>query len=100
MTKKFFNSSLLRHPSASFPLAMSIMALTLVLGHAAIFGIVHEADEGGPAHIWQILMVAQLPILAYFLFMWLPKHPKDSLLILTLPASTWVAILAAVYWLA
>ena len=39
---------------------MSLAALALVLGHAAVFGIVHEADEGAAAHVWQILMVGGL----------------------------------------
>ena len=49
----------IRQPSAFLPLAMSLVALTMVLVHAAIFGIVHEADEGTAAHIFQILMVAR-----------------------------------------
>ena len=36
----------MKQPSAILPLAMSFVALAMVLGHAAIFGIVHEADEG------------------------------------------------------
>ena len=43
---------------------MSFAALALVLGHAAIFGIVHEADEGTAAHIFQLLMVGQVPFVA------------------------------------
>jgi hypothetical protein len=65
MKTKLVNISLIKQPSAFLPLAMSLAALFLVVGHAAIFGIVHEADEGAAAHIWQILMAAQLPILAY-----------------------------------
>ena len=37
-----------------------------MLGHAAIFGIVHEADEGAAAHIFQLLMATQLPLVAFF----------------------------------
>jgi len=43
-------------PSAFLPLAMSLTALGLVLGHVAIYGVVHEADEGAAAHLWQLLM--------------------------------------------
>ncbi len=38
--------SLVKQPSAFLPLAMSFAALTMVLAHAAMFGVVHEADEG------------------------------------------------------
>ena len=90
---------LIRQPSAYLPLMLSLAALTLVLGHAAVFGIVHEADEGAAAHIWQILMAVQLPILAYFIFRWLPNRPRESLQVLTLLAATWLANFAAVFWL-
>ena len=93
------NVSPIKQPSAYLPLAMSLAALTLVLGHAAAYGVVHEADEGAAAHIWQILMAAQLPLVAYFIFKWLPKRPRESLQILALLAGTWLANFAAVYWL-
>ena len=54
----------MKQPSAFVPLAMSLVALTMVLVHAAIYGIVREADEGTAAHIFQILMAAQVPIVA------------------------------------
>ena len=92
-------STVLKQPSAFLPLAMSLAALTLVLGHAAIFGIVHEVDEGAAAHIFQILMVAQVPIVVYFIIKWLPKQPKESLQVLALLAGEWLAALAAVHWL-
>ena len=99
MKTKLVNVSLLKQPSAWLPLAMSLAALTLVLGHAAVYGVVHEVDEGAAAHVWQILMAAQLPIVAYFLLQWLPKQPRESLQVLALLAGTWLANFAAVYWL-
>ena len=99
MKAKLENVSPIKQPSAYIPLAMSLAALTLVLGHAAVYGVVHEADEGAAAHIWQILMAAQLPIVAYFIFKWLPKRPRESLQILALLAGTWLVNFAAVYWL-
>ena len=99
MKTKLVNVSLLKQPSAWLPLAMSLAALTLVLGHAAVYGVVHEVDEGAAAHVWQILMAAQLPIVAYFLLKWLPKQPRESLQVLALLAGTWLANFAAVYWL-
>jgi hypothetical protein len=91
--------SLIKQPSAFVPLAMSLVALILVLGHAIIFGIVHQADEGAAAHVWQILMAAQLPIVIYFIIKWLPKRPKESLYVLVLLACIWLANFAGVYWL-
>ncbi len=99
MKMKLVNVPLIKQPSAYLPLALSLAALALVLGHAAIFGIVHEADEGAAAHIWQILMAAQLLIVIYFMLKWLPRRPKESLQVLALLAGIWLANFAAVYWL-
>lgn len=99
MKTNLVNTSLIKQPSAYLPLALSLAALALVLGHAAIFGIVHEADEGAAAHIWQILMAAQLLIVIYFMLKWLPRRPKESLQVLALLAGIWLANFAAVYWL-
>ena len=93
------NFSLIRQQSALIPLVMSLAGLTLVIGHAAMYGIVHEADEGAAAHIFQILMAAQIPVLAYFAFKWLPSQPRQALQVLALQAAAWVAAWAAVYWL-
>jgi hypothetical protein len=56
--------STIRQPSAFLPVAISLVALALVLGHIVLFGGVHEADEGAIAHIWQLLMAVQVPIIA------------------------------------
>jgi len=87
--------SLMKQPSASLPIAMSLMALVLVLGHAALFGIVHETDEGTAAHVFQLLMVAQLPLVAFFAFKWLPKRPSQARKVLAIQLVAAFAALAA-----
>ncbi len=99
MKPKLMDFSLFKWPSAILPLIMAFAALILVVGHAMIFGITHELDEGATAHVWQILMVAQLPFVAYFVFRCLPKRPRESLLVLAFLAGLWIANFAAVYWL-
>jgi hypothetical protein len=89
----------LRQPSAFLPLAMSLAALSLVLGHAAIYGIVHEADEGAPAHIFQILMATQVPIVAFFAIKWLPRAPRQALVVLALQAAAGAAAFGSVFFL-
>src|SRR5664279_1776315 len=91
--------TMLKKPSAFLPVAMSLAALAVVLVHIAIFGTAREADEGAAAHLWQLLMAAQLPLLAFFAFRWLPRSPKQALLIMSLQASAAVAALAPVYFL-
>jgi hypothetical protein len=96
---KPIQQSLIKQPSALIPLAMSLAALALVIGHALIYGVVHEADEGTAAHVFQILMAAQVPLLAYFALRWLPSRTKQALQVLALQACAWIAAFAAVYWL-
>ncbi|GAC1362212.1 MAG: hypothetical protein PVS3B1_38490 [Ktedonobacteraceae bacterium] len=82
----------LRQPSAFLPIAMSLVALALVLGHIALFGAVHKPDEGAAAHIWQMLMAVQVPIIAFFAIKYVSQRPKQALPILALQV---VAVLAA-----
>lgn len=93
------NVSLIKRPSAWIPLAMSLVALAVVLGHVFVFGIVHEADEGTAAHIWQLLMAGEIPIVAFFAIAWLPRSPKQALPVLALQAGAYLASLAAVFFL-
>lgn len=76
--------TVLRRPSALIPLAMSLAALALVLGHTALYGVTHEPDEGAAAHTWQLLMAGQIPFIAFFAVNWLPRAPKPALLVLAL----------------
>ena len=73
MTTKPLSNSLIRHPSAYIPIAMSVAALLLLLGHIAIYGVVRQADEGAAAHLYQLLMACQVPIVAFFAIKWLPR---------------------------
>ena len=90
---------ILKSPSALAPLVIALAALGLVLGHAAIYGVAHEVDEGAAAHIWQLLMVLQVPLVLFFLARWLPRRPKGALVVLGLLGLTWLANFAAVYFL-
>ncbi len=88
-----------KQPSAVLAMAISLTALVVVLGHVAVFGMVHEADEGSAAHIWQLLMAAQVPVLAGFAIRWLPQAPIQALKVLGLQAGIVGANLAAVFFL-
>lgn len=87
----------LKQPSAFVPVATSLAALVMVLGFLARYGAVHEADEGAVAHIFQLLMALQLPIVAFFAIRWLPRAPKAALRILALQAAAGLAALTPVY---
>ena len=60
-------------PSAWVPLVMSGLALAVVAAHIFTSGAAPEADEGAAAHVWQLLMAGQVPIIAWFLLRWFPK---------------------------
>jgi hypothetical protein len=97
--------AILKHPSAFLPLAMSLTALG-VLFAAAIYGILHGAhgiirqpDEGTAAHLWQLLMAGQLPVLLFFAIKWLPRAPRQTLYVLALQAGAALASMAPVFLL-
>jgi hypothetical protein len=89
-------SSLLKHPSAFVPLMMSLAALALVMVYVVLFGIVHQPDEGTPAHIFQLLMVGQMPLVAFFALKWLPKEPKRAVVVLAFQGAAALLAIATV----
>lgn len=90
------NNSLIRKPSALIPLTMAAVALAMPFVYAALFGLVYHDDEGAAARLWQLLIVAQIPFVAYFAVKWLPRAPKQAILILGLQAGIVAAAFAAV----
>jgi hypothetical protein len=93
--------SVLKNPSAFLPVAMSLTALTIVCVDIALHRgvVVREADEGTTAHLWQILMAGQLPVLAFFAIRWLPRAPRPALCVLALQAGAALASMAPVFFL-
>ena len=89
-------STVLKHPSAFLPVVMSLGALATVLGFLAVHGPAPQADEGAAAHIWQLLMAAQLPIVLFFAFKWVPRSPRQAVPILVLQIGSALAAIAPV----
>lgn len=92
-------ATVFKRPSANLPLAMSVAALAVVLGHVALVGTaaVRQVDEGAAAHIFQLLIVGQVPLVAFFAIKWLPRAPRISLPVVVLQALAIIAALAPVY---
>jgi len=90
-------STLMKQPSAFLPVAMSFVALATVVVHVAMFGAAREADEGAAAHIFQLLIAGQVPIVAFFAIKWLPRTPREALYVLALQAAAGLAALAPVF---
>jgi hypothetical protein len=91
-------TELLKQPSAFIPLAMSAGALATVIGYATMFGTARQVDEGAAAHIWQLLMVGQVPVAAVFAAKWLPAAPRQALAVMTLQIGTALAAICPVWW--
>ena len=90
-------TALVRKPSAVIPILMSGAALAVVLTADQLFGAGHEADEGAPAHIFQILIAGQLPFLAWFAFQWLRRDFKSALPVIGLQVAA-IAIALFPVW--
>ncbi len=76
--------SMVRKPSAFIPIAMSFCAAAVVLVAVVIFGAAREPDEGAAAHIFQLLIAGQVPILALFTIKWLRRDHRAGFSILAL----------------
>ena len=92
------NAELLKRPSAFVPIAFSVTALSIVLGYAVMFGVARQADEGTAAHIWQLLMAGQVPIIAFFAIKWIPNQAKQASLVLALQIVAALAAMFPVWW--
>ena len=91
--------SLFRQPSAYLPIVMSAAAILVVLGHVAVYGTAREADEGTAAHLWQLMIAGQLPVVAYFAVTRLLQSPRSALPVLATQAAALLGALAPVYFL-
>lgn len=99
ISQELIVKAILKKPSAFLPLAMSFGALATVLLYVLLFGPAPQSDEGTAAHIWQILMAGQIPIIMFFAIRWLPRTPKDALLVLVLQGGAALMALAPVFLL-
>ena len=89
-----------RATSAWIPVALAGAAIALVAGYLVTGphepnivvenGIARE-DEGTAAHLWQLLMLLQVPCVLYFAAWWLPKDPRRALAMLGIQGFAFVA---------
>ena len=91
--------STLKKPSAWIPIAMSLAALAVVGVHVALHGTAREADEGAAAHLWQLLMASQAPVVLFFAVKWVPRAPGQALVILAAQLGAALAAMAPVFFL-
>jgi hypothetical protein len=78
---------------------MSLAALAIVLVVLMTHGTAPQADEGTAAHLWQLLMAGQIPIVVFFAIKQLPQSPRRAMPILALQAGAALAAMAPVFLL-
>jgi hypothetical protein len=90
----------MRWLGAILPIAMSLTVIAAGLIHAVqVGGLFREADEGTAAHLFQLLMPAQLPIIALFAVTQLPRDSAWALRVLAVQLAAAVAVIAPVFLL-
>jgi hypothetical protein len=78
---------------------MSLVALGLVLFHLAVFGAAPQADEGPEAHLFQLLLAGEIPLLIFYAVKWLPRAPKTAVLVIGAQLGAVAAAMAPIYLL-
>lgn len=83
----------IKTPSAWVPIALSLIVVATMLVFIAVSGApTRQSDEGTGAHLFQMWLVVEFLMIAFFAAKWLPKKPKEALIVLAIQI---VAALAA-----
>jgi hypothetical protein len=90
--------ALLRQPTAYLPIVMSAAALAMIAWFVAVNGVVHQPDEGAQAHLWQLLVAGQLPLIALFAALWVPRARQAALVVLGLQLAALLLLAIAPLW--
>jgi hypothetical protein len=90
--------TLMRQPTGYLPVAMSLGALAMMVWFVAVHVVMHQPDEGAQAHLWQLLVAGQLPLIGYYAFRWLPTATRPALVVLALQAAALILIAVAPLW--
>ena len=88
-------------PSAVVPVKMSLGALCLALAvlvfRVATHGARLEVAEDVVDHLYQLLVIAQLPVIAFFLYRWLRRAPTRALTVVVVQALALATALVPVH---
>ena len=88
----------MRWLGALLPLAMTLAVIVAGTIHTVqAGGIYRDADEGIAAHLFQILMPLQVPIIIAFAATQLPRHPAWTTTFLALQIGLAAALFATVF---
>lgn len=88
-----------RKASARIPVVMSLIALVLVAVQVSVHGLSPEPDEGALAHLYQLLVVGQIPVIALFVLRWFRLAPLQGLRVVVAQGFALAAALLPVHML-
>jgi tryptophan-rich sensory protein len=92
------NPAILKKPSAWIPITISLIVFAIMLIAIATFGApARQPDEGTAAHLFQIWLVVEVLMIAFFALKWLPRQPKQALLIVILQIIAMLLPMAIVF---
>jgi membrane-bound acyltransferase YfiQ involved in biofilm formation len=90
--------SLLKKPSAWIPTATSLIVLIVMLITIMLSGApTRKPDEGVGAHLFQIWLVSEIFMIAFFALRWLPQRPVQALVVLMIQVFTMLLPMSIVF---
>ena len=89
---------LMQRPAGYLPVAMSLGAFAMIAWYVAVHGVVHQSDEGAQAHLWQLLVAGQVPLIGYFAVTWLPRAGRPALVVLAVQVAAVMLLAIAPLW--
>lgn len=84
---------------AIVPIGMTALIVAAGVVHLAVGGALREPDEGTAAHLFQLLVPAQLPVIGLFAATQLPRDRGWASRVLALQLGSLVALIATVAFL-
>ncbi len=75
---------LIKQTSAWLPIVLSLVMIGIFIFYFRRSPIVHETDEGIPAHLFQIWLVLEFFMIGFFALKWLTQKPKQALVVLAI----------------
>ena len=94
-------NSILKKPSAWIPIVLSAGMLAFIIVYLAMYGVTTpapDADEGTPAHLFQLWLVLEALMIVFFAIKWLPHDPQEALKVLALQVAAAFPPVAIVFY--
>ena len=89
----------MKKPSGWVPAAVSLGVLAVMLISFIVSGVpARQPDEGIGAHLFQIWLVLEFFMIAFFALKWLPQKPKQALVILAIQIIAALVACAPVFY--